>query len=114
VIPKRDAFSVPAMDETQKPAFALREPFWFDMFDGDLAARNKVNGNAMRLTDKHGGHSFRFGGGLGPLRRVRLLPCRRSGALRDPGGLHRLRQVGPPLHDSVLRRVRVIGHRRGV
>jgi len=65
VIPKRDAFSVPAMDETQKPAFALREPFWFDMFDGDLAARNKVNGNAMRLTDKHGGHSFRFGGGLG-------------------------------------------------
>jgi hypothetical protein len=56
---------VPALDETQKPAFALRKPFWFDMFDGDLAARNKVNGNSMRLSEKHGGHSYRFGGGLG-------------------------------------------------
>ena len=65
VIPRREAFAVPALDETQKPAFALREPFWFDMFDGDLAARNKVNGNAMHLAAKHGGHSYRFGGGLG-------------------------------------------------
>lgn len=65
VIPHRDTFAVPALDETQKPAFALREPFWFDMFNGDLAARNKVNGNAMHLDDKHGGHSYRFGGGLG-------------------------------------------------
>ena len=65
VIPRRDTFAVPALDETQKPAFLLREPFWFDMFDGDLAARNKVNGNTMRLAAKHGGHSYRFGGGLG-------------------------------------------------
>ncbi len=65
VVPRRDSFAVPALDETQKPAFALREPFWFDMFDGNLAARNKVNGNAMRLEAKHGGHSHRFGGGLG-------------------------------------------------
>ncbi len=64
VIPQRDAWKIPAIDETQKPAFAMREPFWFDMFDGDLAARNKVNGNAMRLADKHGGKNFRFGGGL--------------------------------------------------
>ena len=63
-IPRREAFTVPVLDETQKPAFALREPFWFDMFD-DPAARNKVNGNAMRLDEKHGGHSYRFGGGLG-------------------------------------------------
>ena len=65
VIPKLDAWTIPAIDETQKPAFAMREPFWFDMFDGDLAARNKCNGNTMRLAAKHGGHSFRFGGGLG-------------------------------------------------
>jgi hypothetical protein len=65
VIPHRDTFSLPALDETQKPAFALREPFWFDMFNGDLAARNKANGNAMRLEARHGGHSYRFGGGLG-------------------------------------------------
>jgi hypothetical protein len=65
VIPHRDTFSLPALDETQEPAFALREPFWFDMFNGDLAARNKANGNAMRLEARHGGHSYRFGGGLG-------------------------------------------------
>ena len=63
VIPPHDIWTIPAIDETQKPAFALREPFWFDMFDGDLAARNKANGNAMRLTDKHGGR-IRFGDGL--------------------------------------------------
>ncbi|MEI7912024.1 MAG: DUF4838 domain-containing protein [Verrucomicrobiota bacterium] len=63
VIPPRDTWTVPPIDETQKPAFAMREPYWFDMFDGDLAARNKANGNAMRLTDKHGGR-VRFGNGL--------------------------------------------------
>lgn len=73
VIPRRDSFAVPALDETQKPAFALREPFWFDMFNGDLAARNKVNGNAMRLAAKHGGHSHRFGGGLGSCHTFNIL-----------------------------------------
>jgi hypothetical protein len=63
VVPCLEAFDVPLLDETQRPAFAMREPFWFDLFDGDLAARNKANGNAMRLTEKHGG-KIRFGGGL--------------------------------------------------
>ena len=63
VIPKLDNWTIPRVDQTQKPAFALRESFWFDMFDGDLAARNKCNGNAMRLSDKHGG-KIRFGGDL--------------------------------------------------
>ena len=62
VIPKLDAWPLPEIDEIQKPAFAMREPFWFDFFDGDLAARNKVNGNAMRLTEHHGG-KIRFGKG---------------------------------------------------
>jgi len=60
VIPHRTAWSIPALDETQQPAFVMRDPFWFDMFNGDFAARNKVNGAAPRLTDKHGG-KFRFG-----------------------------------------------------
>ena len=64
-IPKLEKWEIPELDETQVPAFALREPFWFDMFNGDLAARNKANGNRMRLGEKHGGHSHRFGGGLG-------------------------------------------------
>jgi hypothetical protein len=63
VIPKLEVWRLPAFDEIQRPAFAMREPFWFDMFDGDLAARNKANGNAMRLGDKHGG-KIRFGDGL--------------------------------------------------
>jgi hypothetical protein len=63
VIPRLDVWRLPAFDQTQRPAFAMREPFWYDMFDGDLAARNKVNGNAMRLADHHGG-KVRFGGGL--------------------------------------------------
>ena len=64
VVPTLDKLEIPAsLDETQLPAFALREPFWFNMFDGDFAARSKVNGNAMRLIEKHGG-KIRFGGGL--------------------------------------------------
>lgn len=63
VIPHLDVWRIPEMDQTQRPAFAMREPFWFDMFDGDLAARNKVNGNSMRLGEQHGG-KIRFGGGL--------------------------------------------------
>ncbi len=64
VIPSRETLEVPTLDETQRPAFAMREPFWFDLFNGDFAARNKANGNSMRLQERHGGNSFRFGGGL--------------------------------------------------
>lgn len=60
VIPQRAALSIPELDETQRPAFAMREPYWFDMFNADFAARNKANGAAMRLEDKHGG-GIRFG-----------------------------------------------------
>jgi hypothetical protein len=63
VIPSHAVWKIPALDNPQKPAFAMREPFWFDMFDGNLAVRNKANGNAMRLEAKHGG-KVRFGGGL--------------------------------------------------
>ncbi len=63
VIPSRATWSLPELDETQTPAFAMREPFWWDMFDGDQAARNKANGNSMRLEERHGG-KIRFGGGL--------------------------------------------------
>jgi len=60
VIPERKTWRVPPINETQHPAFAMREPFWWPMFDGDLAARNKANGNRMDLKEKHGG-KVRFG-----------------------------------------------------
>jgi hypothetical protein len=63
VIPRLDEWRIPAFDQTQLPAFAMREPFWYDMFHGDFAARNKANGNSMRLGNQHGG-KIRFGGGL--------------------------------------------------
>jgi len=63
VIPKHDTWSLPELDDTQTPAFVMREPFWFDMFTGDLAARCRANGNRMDLDEKHGGR-IRFGGNL--------------------------------------------------
>jgi len=62
-IPKRETWRVPTLNETQRPAFVMREPFWWGMFDGDFAARCKANGNRMALTEKHGG-KIRFGAGL--------------------------------------------------
>jgi hypothetical protein len=66
VIPSRDTFSVPDdLDDAQKPAFSHREPFWWDMFNPDFAARNRANGSSMKLGPKHGGVAGRFGQGLG-------------------------------------------------
>ena len=63
VIPKRTDWTLPDIDDTQVPAFVMREPFWFDMFKGDFAARCRANGNRMQVTEKHGG-KIRFGAGL--------------------------------------------------
>ena len=66
VIPSRDTFSVPDdLDDAQKPAFPHREPFWWDMFNADFAARNRANGPSMGVSAKHGGAAGRFGKGLG-------------------------------------------------
>lgn len=66
VVPKGRKLCIPpGFDETQVPAFDLRESYWYDMFDGDFAARCKVNGNRAKLTARHGGKPCRFGTGLG-------------------------------------------------
>lgn len=62
VIPKHSQWSIPATDVTQRPAFAMREPFWWGMFEGDFAARCRVNGNSPRLEERHGG-KITFGDG---------------------------------------------------
>ncbi len=66
-VPSLQSFSVPiGLDEKHTPAFEMREVFWFDAFDGDYAARNRLDGGSMRFEPRHGGRSaFRFGGGLG-------------------------------------------------
>ena len=73
VIPKHDSLTLNAMDETQLPAFAMREPYWWEMRNGDFAARCRANGNGMGLEDRHGG-KIRFGGGLFVHTFYRLVP----------------------------------------
>ena len=62
-IPRQAKLVLGPLDETQVPVLEYREPFVIDCFDGDWCARNRVNGTAGHLTQKHGG-KVRFGGGL--------------------------------------------------
>ena len=66
VVPKRDAFSVPDdLSDIQRPAFPCRDALWFDCRNGDFAARNRGNGIGHGQQERHGGNTWRFGGGLG-------------------------------------------------
>ena len=75
VVPSLERFSVPGdLEDTQTPAFEMREPYWFDvMANPDFAARLRVNGYhhnyhagvTSNLIARNGGDSFRFGRGLG-------------------------------------------------
>ena len=68
VVPKRDRIEIPAnLDESQTPAFAMREPFWYDVtMHPEFSARLRVNSRSWRRIDeKFGGEPYRFGGGLG-------------------------------------------------
>ena len=81
VVPKAERLAVPAdLDDTQKPAFLMRQPFWWDMnIHRDFAARLRVNGynhTWLPVDEKYGGDSFRFGGGLGSCHTFeKLLPA---------------------------------------
>ena len=55
VIPKKPTLTVEPLDETQKPAFEYREPFFREASDKDWAARNKMNGSSMNLDESTGG-----------------------------------------------------------
>lgn len=62
-IPKRSSIEIPEINDEQIPVLFYREPFYTDAFDGDWAARNKMNGQHHRLEEKHGGkimYSKRF------------------------------------------------------
>ena len=47
--------ALPDIDDSQVPILEYREPFYWDAFDGDWAARNKANSRAARLEEHHGG-----------------------------------------------------------
>ena len=68
VVPERDRIEVPSnLDETHTPAFAMREPYWYDVIEHpEFAARLRVNSRSWKSFDeKYGGNPYRFGGGLG-------------------------------------------------
>jgi len=69
VVPARERVSVPSdLDETQVPAFAMRQPFWYDLNSHrEFSSRLRVNGynhEGAPVPAKFGGDSYRFGGGL--------------------------------------------------
>ncbi len=54
-VPKKEAIELPALDETQTPAFEYREPYFTEAWDKDFAARNRLVGNSVRLDESTGG-----------------------------------------------------------
>jgi hypothetical protein len=54
-IPRQPNITIAPLDETGKPDFEYREPFFTEAFDRDWAARNRVNGNSSRLDETTGG-----------------------------------------------------------
>ena len=69
VVPKRERFTVPdILDDSQRPAFAMRKTSWFDALNPEFAARLRLNGDwnipAGPKGGKFGGAPFRFGRGL--------------------------------------------------
>jgi hypothetical protein len=55
VIPKARVLAVFPIDEERIPLLEYREPFVTECFDGDWAARNRMNSSAARLEERHGG-----------------------------------------------------------
>jgi hypothetical protein len=60
-IPKNSELVIPAIDERVIPRLEYREPFVMDCFDGDWAARNRMNSTAARLEEIHGGKVTYYG-----------------------------------------------------
>jgi hypothetical protein len=54
-IPKMSRVTVASLNETRKPAFEYREPYFTEAWDRDWAARNKTNGAFTRLDETTGG-----------------------------------------------------------
>lgn len=54
-IPQKPELTIDRLDIIYVPPLEYREPYWFDAFDGDWAARNKINGHRPGLGSRHGG-----------------------------------------------------------
>ncbi len=54
-IPSKPEIVVKDYDLVYNPPLEYREPYWYDAFNGDWAARNKNNGHRPSLESRHGG-----------------------------------------------------------
>jgi hypothetical protein len=54
-VPAKRTIALASLAIDERPAFEYREPFYFEAFDRDWAAHNRVNGNSMRLDETVGG-----------------------------------------------------------
>jgi len=54
-VPKQADITLGELNDTQVPVLEYREPFWWDAFDADWAARNKANSANARLDEARGG-----------------------------------------------------------
>lgn len=54
-VPRLPRLALPPIDLKIVPALEYREVFYTDAFDGDWAARNRMNGQHHRLDETHGG-----------------------------------------------------------
>jgi hypothetical protein len=54
-VPRVRRLRLPVLDERHAPVLEYREPFVKDCFDGDWAARNRMNSFAASLEARHGG-----------------------------------------------------------
>ncbi|HVX66061.1 MAG TPA: DUF4838 domain-containing protein [Bryobacteraceae bacterium] len=55
-IPRLASIPLPKLNETQKPSFEYREPYFTEALDKDWAARNRQNGSFMHLDESTGGN----------------------------------------------------------
>jgi len=62
LVPEMDRVVIPSIDISEKPAFEYRESFFYHAFDGDWAARNRLNGNRYPMKPRHGGQIKYVGG----------------------------------------------------
>jgi hypothetical protein len=72
-LPRTSVLVVADLDETKVPRLEYREPYTFEAFDGDWAARNRMNSASARLEEHHGGR-VRFGDGFFVHTFSRLVP----------------------------------------
>ena len=59
VVPEAESLRIPSdLDDTQRPAFDVRTPYWHDARKGDFAARLRCNGTLCQIEPRHGGRPY--------------------------------------------------------